>query len=93
MSILFNITASSFNMIFYIMVSLGFVVGIILMVAPKAFDSLNEALQKEYGIKKRFIPKIEDTKIEAVDDFCKKNTVIMGMIISIISFILLLIFK
>ena len=93
MSILYNITASSWNMIFYILVSLGFVVGIILMVAPKAYESLNEALQKEYGIKTRFIPKLEDTKIETVDNICKKNTVIAGMIISIVSFMLLLIFK
>ncbi|MCK5179984.1 MAG: hypothetical protein KAR32_10680 [Candidatus Omnitrophica bacterium] len=93
MSILYNMTASSFNMIFYILVSFGFVVGIILMVAPTAYESLNDALQKEYGIKKRFIPKIEDTKIEAIDSICKKNTVITGMIISVVSFMLLLIFK
>jgi len=93
MSILYNITASSWNMIFYILVSVGFVIGIILMVAPKSYETLNEALQKEYGIKTRFIPKLEDSKIEVVDDVCKKNSVITGMIISIVSFALLLIFK
>lgn len=80
-------------MVFHIMVSIGFFVGIILMVAPKAFDSLDEALQKEYGIKKRFIPKIEDTKIDVIDQICKRNTVISGMVISVLSFILLMIFK
>ena len=93
MEILYNLTESSFNMIFYILVSFGFLVGIILMVAPNAYESLNEALQKEYGIKKRFIPKIEDTKFEVVDGIFKKNTVIAGMILSIVSFTILLIYK
>jgi len=30
---------ASFNMFFYIMVSIGFVIGIILMVAPEAFST------------------------------------------------------
>ncbi|MBN1870445.1 MAG: hypothetical protein JW847_07730 [Candidatus Omnitrophica bacterium] len=93
MGILYSITASSWNMIFCILISFGFVIGIILMVAPGAYEAFNQALQKEYGIKKRFIPKIEDGKIEAVENLCKKNTVITGMIISILSFMLLLIFK
>ena len=83
----------SVNLVFYLLVSIGFVVGIILMVAPKAFESLNKALQKEYGLKKRILPQLEDTSIEVVDKMVKKNTVIYGMVISTISFILLLIYK
>jgi hypothetical protein len=93
MEILYGITESSFNMIFYILVSIGFFVGIILMVAPDAYKSLHDALQKEYGIKKRFIPKIEDTKIETIDRALTKNRVIAGMLVSIVSFLLLLIYK
>lgn len=93
MELLYNLTASSWNMIFYILVSIGFTIGIILMVAPKAFDTFNEALQREYGIKKRFIPKVEDTKVGDIDGLCRKNTVITGMLISILCFMLLLIFK
>ena len=81
------------NLIFYMLVSIGFVVGIILMVAPKAFTSLHKALQKEYGITKRILPQLENASIEVVDKTVKKNTVVYGMVISIVSFILLLIFK
>lgn len=83
----------SVNLVFYLLVSIGFVVGIILMVAPKAFESLNKSLQKEYGLKKRILPQLEDASIEVVDKMVKKNTVIYGMVISTISFILLLIYK
>jgi hypothetical protein len=93
MEILYSITASSFNLMFYLLVSVGFVVGLILMVAPQAYDAFNIALQKEYGIKKRFIPKIEDAKNEALDAACKENRVIAGMLLCIVSFVLLLIFK
>jgi hypothetical protein len=93
MDILYNITAPSFNMIFLLLVSIGFFVGIMLMVSPEAYETLDKSLQKEYGIKKRFVPKIEDTKIHTVDNTLKKYRIFTGMLISIISYLLLLIFK
>jgi len=45
---------TSANMLFYIMVSTGFVIGIILMVAPEAFETLNKALNQEYGFNSDF---------------------------------------
>jgi len=83
----------SANVIFYIMISLGFTIGIILMVAPEAFEKFNRALNQEYGFKFRFFTKIEDTKIENFDRFATKNSVIIGMVLSVITFVLLIIFK
>jgi len=93
MEILIEVALSSINMIFYILVSISFVIGIILTAAPQAFEELNNALQREYGIKKRIIPGLEKTGISIVDKICKKHSVFIGMLISIISFFLLLIFK
>ena len=93
MPILVDIAFSSINMIFYILVSFSFVIGIILMVVPQAFEALNEALQKEYGITKRFIPRLEKTGVSTIDRICKKHSVIIGMLISIASFFLLLIYR
>ena len=78
-------------MIFYLLVSFGFVIGIVLMVSPEAFNSFSEALKKEYGVKKRIIPKIENTMTSIMDDLCKKHAVIIGMFISVASFALLII--
>lgn len=80
-------------MFFYIMVSIGFVIGLILMVAPEAFVTFNKALNQEYGFKFRFLKKIEDDKIDHIDRFATKHSVIMGMIISVITFALLIIYK
>jgi hypothetical protein len=84
---------TSAGMVFYIMVSIGFVIGIILMVAPEAFEKFNNVLKQEYGFKFRFFKKIEDTQIEHIDRFATKNSVIIGMILSVITFILLIIYK
>lgn len=83
----------SASMIFHIMVSFGFVIGIILMVSPEAFDSLNSALQKEYGLKTRLVPKLEDTTVDVVDRAARKFSVISGMMISLAAFFLLLVNK
>lgn len=83
----------SAKLFFHLMVSIAFVVGIILMVSPEAFETLNRALQKEYGLKTRIMPSLENTSIDVVDKAVIKSRVVSGMVISIISFILLLIFK
>lgn len=85
--------SASANMLFYIMVSIGFVIGIILMVAPEAFETLNKALNQEYGFKFRFFAKIENTSINDFDRFATRNSVIIGMVLSVVTFALLIIYK
>lgn len=85
--------SASANMLFYIMVSIGFVIGIILMVAPEAFETLNKALNQEYGFKFRFFAKIENTSISDFDRFATRNSVIIGMVLSVVTFALLIIYK
>ena len=84
------------SLILHFLVSFGFFVGIVLMVSPEAFDALNKALSREYGIKTRLIPKIELATIHMLDKIITKKRVYgiaAGFIISTISFILLLINK
>lgn len=84
------------NLIFHFLLSFGFFVGIVLMISPEAFDALNKAFGKEYGIKTRLIPKLELTFIHILDKIITKNRmhgIISGFLISLISFILLLINK
>ena len=78
---------------FHIMVSFAFFVGLILMASPEAFETLNRALQKEYGLKTRIIPSLENTSIDVIDKAVIKSRVIGGMVIAIASFVLLLTFK
>lgn len=78
------------------LVSFGFFSGIVLMVSPEAFDALNKALSREYGIKTRFIPKLELATIHVLDKIITKKRshgIIVGLIITVTSFILLLINK
>lgn len=80
------------NMVFYIMISFGFFVGIILMAAPEVYHPLNKALQREYGLKIRLVPKIEEYA-EAMDKVLNKHRVIAGMCISVSAFMLMMIYK
>lgn len=78
------------------LVSFGFFSGIVLMVSPEAFDALNKALSREYGIKTRFIPKLELATIHVLDKIITKKRshgIIAGFVITVVSFILLLINK
>ena len=84
---------TSFHMIFYIIISLGFAVGIIIVVAPDAFEILNKALNKEYGLRFRFFKKIEDSKLGSLERLVAKHSVIIGTILSVITFALLIIYK
>jgi len=83
----------SANMFFNIMVSFGFFIGIILMIAPEAFDSLNKSLQKEYGLKVRLVPRIEDATVDVIDKTIIKNRIMSGLIISVTAFALLLLYR
>ena len=76
-----------------IMISFAFFIGIVLVISPKAFYTLNKAFQREYGIRRRILPKLEDVRIDVIDKIVIKNRIIAGLAISIISFILLLVKK
>jgi len=79
--------------IFNIMVSFSFFIGIILIISPKAFYTLNKTFQREYGIRKRVLRKLEDVKIDVIDKMVIKNRIIAGLIISVVSFVLLLVHR
>ena len=77
----------------YLMIAAAFFVGIMLLVSAEAFELFDKELRKEYGMKKRLFPQIEDRKYEFVDYILLKCRFISGLIITIISFIFLLIYK
>lgn len=77
----------------YIMISFAFFVGILLLVSDQAFSLFSKDLQREYGIRKRMFPKVEDSKYEFIDFLLLKYRFISGLLISIIAFVLLLIYK
>ena len=83
----------SMNMIFYLMVSFGFVIGIILMVAPEAFENLHKALQREYGLTVKLAPKFENTVFNAIDKAIVKHRKFTGVLLSITAFVLLIVYK
>jgi len=84
------------ELIFYILVSFGFSIGLILMVSPEAFDIFNKALSKEYGIKTRLVPRVELKVIHILDKIITKNRargMALGFIIASLSFVLLLVYR
>ena len=84
---------SSYSMVFYILVSFSFFVGILLLVAPEAYEIFNRSLQKEYGLKIKLIPKLEEESISVVDKTLMKYRIGAGLMISITAFELLLLYK
>ncbi len=77
----------------FIMLAFAFFVGVLLLVSDQAFNMFNKDLQREYGIKKRLFPKIEDSRFEFIDFLLLKYRFISGLLIAVIAFILLLIYK
>ena len=88
----FGLDVSS-KFFFNIMVSFSFFVGVFLMASPDAFKAIDKALQKEYGMRKRLVPHIEDSYFNTLDKFILKNRVKAGFCIALFSFVLLLINK
>ncbi|MFA5088949.1 MAG: hypothetical protein WC552_07950 [Candidatus Omnitrophota bacterium] len=83
----------SIRLFIYIMISFAFFVGILLLVSQEAFDVFSSDLQKEYGLKKRLFPKIEDSGFNFVDFLLLKYRFMAGILIAVIAFILLLVCK
>jgi len=77
----------------YLMLAFAFFVGILLVVSEEAFSMFNKELQKEYGLKKRLFPKIEDSWYDFIDFLMLKYRFLSGLLISIIAFLLLLVYK
>jgi len=75
---------------FTLFISFSFFIGLLLMVSPEAFSSLERIFNKEYGFKRKLVPKLEDAKVEAFDKIIIKNRGIAGMIICIVSFLMLI---
>lgn len=75
-----------------VFVSLSFAIGVILVISPEAFDMLSKALSKEYGLKTRFIPKVELKIIHLLDKIIARHRIygiLAGAVIAILSLILL----
>jgi len=83
----------SMQMIVYLMLSLAFFVGIMLVVSQEAFHHFNDALRKEYGIRQRFFRKLEDNEFHFVDWLILRYRLLAGILISVSAFVLLLIYK
>ena len=83
----------SVKLFFHLMISFSFFVGIILMVSSEAFESVSHVFLKEYGVKTKVFPPLENTVTDAIDKVVIKNRVLGGMLISIFSFFLLVFFK
>ena len=73
-----------------LMLSLAFFVGVLLMVSREAFIIFDRDLQREYGIKRRTAQKLEDVHIDIVDRTFLRYPVLAGLLISVATFILLL---
>ncbi len=83
----------SLKFLFKLMLSLAFFVGILLMVSQEAMQVFHKNLQKEFGLKRRIAPKLEDDASDIVDRVLIKYRVLAGLLIAMCSFFLLLIYK
>lgn len=63
------------------------------MVSYEGFKKFDASLQKEYGMKKRIIPKIENTFGVFADWIVSRYPLISGIFICVMSFMLLLMYK
>ena len=86
---IFGLDVSS-QIFFRLMISFAFFIGIILLVAPSAFEELNKSFKKEYGLRTRLMPKVENTVFDIVDKTILKYRVLAGLMITIAAFFLLL---
>lgn len=76
-----------------ILLSLAFFVGIMLIVSQEAFILFNKALSKEMGIRKRYLPRLENKNYPYIDLLILKYPLIAGLVIAVTAFILLLVYR
>lgn len=73
-----------------LMLSFTFFIGIFLIVSREAVECLNRDFQREFGWRKYIITQIETKKFVFIDAFILKYPIWIGLIITITSFVLLL---
>jgi hypothetical protein len=62
---------------------------LLLIIYPQSLQDTNEALaEKEYGIKRRIIPLLEEKKIRIIDEFVLGYRTLLGVVFAILAFIL-----
>lgn len=83
----------SAQVITYLLLSFSFYCGILLLVSKEAFEMFDKSLQREYGVKRTILPFLEKTRIDIVDPLLLKYRLAAGLLISVTSFVLLLIYK
>lgn len=76
-----------------LMLSFTFFIGIFLIVSKEAIECLNRDFQKEFGWRKNIATQLESKKFVFIDMFVLKYSVWIGLLISVISFVLLLMYK
>jgi len=62
---------------------------IVLLIAPSVFGKIAQRLQEKHGVKKEFLPWLEDDKI-VIDHFLYNHRKIIGTLAIIVSLILFL---
>ena len=73
-----------------LMLSFTFFIGIFLIISREAIECLNRDFQREYGWRKYVITQLENKKFMFIDAFIMKYPIWVGLVISVVSFVLLL---
>ena len=83
----------SAKFLIFLMLSLAFFVGLLLLVSHEAFAVFHSKLQQEFGLKRRIAPKLEDTQVDVVDKVLLQYRFLAGLLICLAAFFLLLLYK
>ncbi|MBM3248668.1 MAG: hypothetical protein FJZ10_04545 [Candidatus Omnitrophica bacterium] len=71
-----------------IMLTFSFAGSLFTLIDVEAYKKLNQILMREYGVTRRILPLIEETK-STVEEYIIKNRKILGSLFLLLSFILL----
>jgi len=80
-------------LLFYLFFSATFFIGLMMIIAPKAFKELDSAMNREFGLKKIFFPKIEKKIVKIIDEFMLRNNILSGAVLIVISLAVLILFR
>ncbi|MDD4956933.1 MAG: hypothetical protein PHH49_06300 [Candidatus Omnitrophica bacterium] len=78
------------DLLYYVGITVLFIIGLLLLVVnPQSLKTTNEILaEREYGIKKKIIPILEEKKIRVIDEFVLGYRPLLGVIFTITAFVL-----
>ena len=79
------------DFIYTIALCFAFFMGIMLIVSREAVECLNKDFQREYGWKRYVLSQLEEPKYKFIDAVVMKYPLWVGLLVSITSFLLLLI--